>query len=57
MMNNGSFIRPGSEHSGGANFGLGDGSVKFLSDTIDANTFALLGSMADDVPLPNIEKL
>ncbi len=51
QMNNGYFVSPGSEHSGGANFGLADGGVRFISETIDGNTFALLGSMADDVPV------
>jgi prepilin-type processing-associated H-X9-DG protein len=48
-MNNLHFASPGSLHSNGANFGIADGSVKFLSQTIDADTFALLGSMADYV--------
>jgi prepilin-type N-terminal cleavage/methylation domain-containing protein/prepilin-type processing-associated H-X9-DG protein len=50
MINNGYFVSPGSEHSGGANFGMADGSVRFISETINANAFALMGSMADDVP-------
>jgi prepilin-type N-terminal cleavage/methylation domain-containing protein/prepilin-type processing-associated H-X9-DG protein len=49
MMNNGMFQSPGSEHNGGANFGLGDGSVTFLQTTIDQNIFALMGSMNDKV--------
>ena len=50
-MNNGYFPSPGSEHSNGANFGKGDGSVQFFSSTMDLNIFALLGSMADGVPM------
>ena len=34
-----------------ANFGLADGSVRFVSTSIDANVFALLGSMADNQPV------
>jgi prepilin-type processing-associated H-X9-DG protein len=48
---NNSYIgSPGSDHANGANYGMADGSVTFLSDTIDYSTFALLGSMADGVP-------
>jgi prepilin-type processing-associated H-X9-DG protein len=50
LMNNGDYRAPGSEHAGTVNFGLGDGSVRSLSATMDASTFALLGSMADRVP-------
>ena len=49
MMNNKVFPSPGSEHSGGAHFGLGDGSVTFLTDSMDATVFALMGSMADGI--------
>ncbi len=34
----------GSFHSGGANFAYGDGSVHFLNDNIDVDTFLALGS-------------
>ena len=51
LMNNNHWGSPGSLHAGnGANFGFADGSVKFLQNSIDASTFALLGSMADGVP-------
>ena len=50
MMNNGDFRAPGSEHSGTVNFGIGDGSVRSLSVTMQADVFALLGSMADRTP-------
>jgi prepilin-type N-terminal cleavage/methylation domain-containing protein len=34
----------GSRHTGGANFGIGDGSVKFLSQSIDLKTYSALGT-------------
>jgi prepilin-type processing-associated H-X9-DG protein len=51
LMNNGFFGSPGSEHANGANYGMGDGSVRFISSSIDPNVFALLGSMADGADL------
>lgn len=37
----------GSYHVGGANFALGDGSVRFISENIDAALFEQLGNRAD----------
>ena len=37
----------GSQHPGGAQFALGDGSVRFLSETIDSNVFLQLGNRDD----------
>jgi prepilin-type N-terminal cleavage/methylation domain-containing protein len=51
LMNNSLFISPGSQHSGGADFGLGDGSVRYIMETADPRIFALMGSMADDVAI------
>jgi len=37
----------GSYHTGGANFLMGDGSVRFIQNSIDLNTFRQLGAMND----------
>jgi prepilin-type N-terminal cleavage/methylation domain-containing protein/prepilin-type processing-associated H-X9-DG protein len=50
-INNRFFASPGSDHQGGANFALGDGSVRFISEFVDAKDNAavlpLLGSISD----------
>ncbi|MBO0698939.1 MAG: DUF1559 domain-containing protein [Zavarzinella sp.] len=40
-----------SNHSGGANFLFGDGSVRFLRDSIDPKTYQLLGCRNDGQPV------
>jgi prepilin-type N-terminal cleavage/methylation domain-containing protein/prepilin-type processing-associated H-X9-DG protein len=37
----------GSSHPGGANFGFGDGSVRFIKNTISAKILSLLGNRSD----------
>jgi prepilin-type processing-associated H-X9-DG protein len=44
-------IPPRSYHTGGVNGLLGDGSVKFLRDSINLRTFQLLGNRNDGQPL------
>ena len=51
MMNNDNLVVPASEHVTGCNFGMADGSVHFFATQSDPNVFALLGSMADGVPV------
>jgi len=46
-MNNWFFESAGSEHLGGAHFGFGDGAVRFLSEHIDSQIYARMGSIAD----------
>src|SRR5262249_11002725 len=40
-----------SRHPGGANFAMGDGSVRFIRETIDVKTFCLLGCKDDGLPI------
>ncbi len=51
QSNNGYYGSPGSDHSNGANYGIADGSVRFLATSMDGSVFALLGSMADNKPI------
>ena len=53
-LNNKFFESPGSEHPGGANFSMADGSVHFVTDDIDKAIFQALGSYAgrEAVSLP-----
>ena len=50
--NEAQFINAQSYHPGGANFLFGDGSVRFLSDSIDMPIFQQLGHRSDG-QLPN----
>ena len=42
-----------SNHSGGANFLFGDGSVRFLRQSIDMRTYQLLGCRNDGLAVSN----
>jgi hypothetical protein len=46
-FNTGYFESAGSDHGGGAFFGLGDGSVQFITEDIDSVLYSHLGSIAD----------
>jgi prepilin-type N-terminal cleavage/methylation domain-containing protein/prepilin-type processing-associated H-X9-DG protein len=41
-----------SRHDSGANFAFGDGTVRFLNDTINMDTFQLLGHIRDGKAIP-----
>jgi prepilin-type processing-associated H-X9-DG protein len=49
--NNQATIR--SNHTGGANVAMGDGSVKFLRSSLSQQAFYQLGSAMDGLPLPS----
>jgi prepilin-type processing-associated H-X9-DG protein len=44
----------GSLHPGGANLGMVDGSVRFISENVDAATWELLGGINDGNQLTNL---
>jgi prepilin-type N-terminal cleavage/methylation domain-containing protein len=49
----GGYGRAGSLHPGGAQFALGDASVRFLSETTDQLTLNRLASISDGAPVSN----
>jgi prepilin-type N-terminal cleavage/methylation domain-containing protein/prepilin-type processing-associated H-X9-DG protein len=44
-------IPPRSMHPGGVNTAMGDGSVRFITNSVDLYTFQLLGSATDGQPI------
>ena len=42
----------GSYHTGGANFAMGDGSVRFINEGIDLNVYLAYGSRNGDEIIP-----
>ena len=55
MISNGFYQSPGSDHVNGANFGLADGTVKFIQSGTDNHIFSLMGSMNDRVAIPGTD--
>ncbi|MBN2295073.1 MAG: DUF1559 domain-containing protein [Pirellulales bacterium] len=47
------YEHPGSEHPGGAQFGFADGSVRFVSENIDGETFEKCSSMDGGETIPS----
>ena len=43
-----------SFHAGGANFGMVDGSVHFLPESIDQETFIWLSHKSDDMVMQEV---
>jgi len=46
-INNENFECAGSDHPGGAQFGLADGSVRFINEDMDTGVYDLMGSIRD----------
>lgn len=51
----GDWGRVGSLHTGGAQFAMGDGSVRFVNESVPAATLRLVALIADGQPPPNID--
>ncbi len=46
----GNWGTPGSLHPGGCHFAMGDGSVRFVSETVPKDTLRLMATIAESIP-------
>lgn len=51
------FQSPGSDHPGGAQFGMADGSIRFISEDINNFVFERLCTMQEGVPVGDDDAL
>jgi prepilin-type processing-associated H-X9-DG protein len=52
VINNGHYEYPGSEHPGGANFAMADASVRYLTNDVNSQVYADMGSVTGGEVIP-----